>query len=480
MEIQIIGIIAFVFGLTAFRAPTFAFCAFIVSTLLGSSAAVLLTFMGGANIQPAHLMLGFLTLGLLTQGTRMRDFDVPRETLWLALAVGYGVFGAFFLPRLFAGETYVNAIGVTEFGFAAKPIPLGPTSGNITQSIYFIGNLVCFFVSYTYARDLRNLQIISKALLAYCICNIGFAVLDLVTYATGTAFLLDFIRNSTYQLHLDTEIDGLKRIVGSFTETSAFSYAAIAALGYSSRLWLGGVAPAVTLPVALISILLLILSTSTTAYVALPVIFGFIFMTSTARVLTQRTNGTTLLFVIMTPLLGMLGMTAILLTPPIADSLYNFIDMAVLRKGSSSSGIERAAWNTFAIQNFLDTYGLGAGIGSVRASSFVIAVIANIGVIGGLAYFIFIFQVLTTKVRARESRIGTIQAAAQTACVGMLLTSIISGALIDLGLLFFTMAGIAVAATKATTPRLGVIQQQRRATNRLAPAIPGPSTSQAS
>jgi hypothetical protein len=149
--------------------------------------------------------------------------------------------------------------------------------------------------------------------------------------------------------------------------------------------------------------------------------------------------------------------------------------MAVLRKASTSSGIERTAWNVFAIQNFVDTYGLGAGIGSVRASSFVIAVIANLGVIGGLAYFIFIFQVLTTKVRARESRVATIQAAAQTACVGMLLTSTISGALIDLGLLFFTMAGIAVAATRATALKPGVVNQQRRPTNELRTATPLPT-----
>ncbi|MDB5508234.1 MAG: hypothetical protein JWL93_703 [Hyphomicrobiales bacterium] len=462
MELQFIGLIAFAVGLTAFQSPMFAFCAFIVSTLLGSSAAIILTFMGGANIQPAHLMLGFLTLGFLTQSSRSRSFEVPREAWWLAAAVGYGVFGAFFLPRLFAGETYVNAIGVTEFGFATRPIPLGPTSGNITQSVYFIGNLVCFIVSYTYARSYRNFHIAARALLAYCILNIVFAFLDLGTYLTGTGFLLDFIRNSTYQLHLDTEIDGLKRIVGSFTETSAFSYASIAALGYSARLWLGGVAPAITLPVAIVSMALLVFSTSSTAYVALPVILCFLLMTSTGRVLNKQANGTTLMFVIMTPLVGVLGLAVILLTPSVSSVLFNFIDMMVLKKATTASGIERTAWNVFAIQNFIDTYGLGAGIGSVRASSFIIAVMSNLGVIGGLAYFVFIYQVLTTRVRVRESREATIQAAAQTGCVGMLLTSTISGALIDLGLLFFTMAGIAVAATRATALTPAAVKQRRR------------------
>ena len=453
MDIQLIGLLAFAFGLSAFRNLRFAFFAFTISSLLGSSAAAILTFMGGANVQPAHLMLGFLTLGLMTQARRREKFEMPREGVWLSLAVGYGVLGAFFLPRLFAGETYINAIGVTEFGFASIPIPLGPTSGNITQSVYFVGNLVCFLVSYAFARSPGNIRVACNAYMTYCVLNVGFALVDLATYATGTAFLLDFIRNATYTLHLDTEIDGLKRIVGSFTETSSFSYASIACLGFMGRLWLGGVAPALTLTISLATIALLILSTSTTAYVALPIMLCFLLMTGGFRLLNSKTNATTLLFVVMTPLLAILALTTILLIPSVSDALYNFIDMSILRKGTSASGIERTQWNVFAFQNFIETYGLGAGVGSVRASSFVIAVLANLGVIGGGAYLMFIILVVSGQKAPRETYNGAVQAAAQTACVGMLIAATISGALIDLGLTFFILAGLATAVNETAGAR---------------------------
>jgi hypothetical protein len=232
-----------------------------------------------------------------------------------------------------------------------------------------------------------------------------------------------------------------------------FASVSLANLGFSLRLLLGGVYPAVTLPASLVTLALLILSTSSTAYVALPVLLTVVLITSALRAAKRRTNAGTVVFVFMLPLVVFFGVMIILISPDLYDTVYNFIDVSILSKAQSDSGIERTQWNMIALQNFIETYGFGVGIGGVRASSFVIAVLANMGVIGGLAYFVFIYQVLTNRVREPESFAGSVQAAAQMGCVGILGSALLSGTMVDLGLQFYILAGVAVAATKAASPR---------------------------
>lgn len=460
MEIQGIGVVTLLFGLTAFGYPNAAFAAFVASTLLGSAAAL---FIGAANIQPAHVMLGFLALGMLTNRRALQNFELPKAAFWLIGAAFYGIAGAYFLPRFFAGQTLVTAIGVTEFGYVPIPVPLGPTSGNVTQSIYFAGGVLCFLISYLFAKQRGNLRYACLSLLAVCLLNIAFAFLDLATYSTGTAFLLDPIRNSNYALLVSDEIEGIKRIAGSFSEASAFGSVSVANFGFLLRLSLGGVLPAITLPAALVTFVLVIMSTSSAAYLTLPFITAVLLINSAFRVTRRRGNIMSVLFVIMTPLVAFFGIMAILMSPELSKTLYNFIDVTILSKSQSASGIERTQWNVIALQNFVDTYGLGVGIGGVRASSWAVAVLANMGLVGGGAYFVFVYLVLAARTSEPESFSGTFQGAAQIGCIGILAGGMLAGTMVDLGLYFFVMAGVAAAASQmaAVEPVL------RRQTDRL-------------
>jgi hypothetical protein len=450
MDLQAIGLLSLALGWAAFVNVPLAISGFVISTLLGSAAAIIITSVG-ISIQPAHLLLGFVFGALLFQ----RDFrhaaigsvQPPNDAALLAATVIYGAVSAYFMPRLFAGETYINAIGATEHGFSAIPVPLAPTSGNITQTIYLAGDFVCFVLVQTYCRHEPQFKQVCKALMMYAAANVIFGVLDLATYYTGTSYLLDFIRNSTYQFHLDEEVDGLKRIAGSFTETSAFAYASIGALAYSTRLALGGVSPLINGLIAAATLTLLIMSTSTTAYVAIPLLASIIILGSQRRIFLHGTTPATAFFAIGAPLLLLVAGLGTLLDPVASAKFYGFVDSALLQKASSQSGVERAQWNTFAIQNFLDTYGLGAGVGSVRASSFPIACLANLGLIGTIFFFGFLYKVIRpAKLKLKpESFEYTAKAAARTSCIALVLTSSISGSLIDLGLPFFVLAGLATS-----------------------------------
>ena len=449
MTVEIIGAITILIGtVSLFLGADAALGAFVCLTLLGSAGAILLG--GAGTIQPAHLMLGFVAVAVFTRpgslAPAMRSLTFPREGFWLAGTVAFGVAGAYLLPRLFAGATGINAIGATDEGPSLVLVPLGPTSGNITQSVYLVADLVCFLAVASRASTARGFERLSSALLVYAAANVGFAVIDLLTAASGTGFLLGFIRNADYQLHVEETTGGLRRIVGSFTETSAFSYATIGSLGFTTRLWLAGHRPRLTGALSLASLLFLALSTSSTAYAATPVVLALLYAGALARTARGTARPVNLAFLAFAPLAALMIGLAVALVPATAAAVQDFLDVAIFEKSSSQSGLERAQWNQTALQNFVDTDGLGGGLGSIRASSFPLAVLSNLGLLGALGFAAFFARVFRP---AREpddtaSRKAGPQAA-RMACAGLLAAATVSGALVDLGLPFFVFAGLACA-----------------------------------
>ena len=450
MSVPAIGLITLAIGLLAlFRGADMALLCFMPMALLGSAGAVLLG--GAGTIQPAHLMLGFVLLAVFVKPARfavpLRSATFPREGFWLILVVVYGVVGAMLLPRVFAGTTGVNAIGATDYGPSVLLVPLGPTSGNITQSVYIVADGLCFMTVLTCGSTARVFAVVVRAILAYCIADIVFAAIDMATSATNTGDLLGFIRNADYQLHLDEVTGGMKRIVGSFTEASAFSYATVGILGFTARLWLAGRWPRLTGGISFLSLGLLAFSTSSTAYVATPGLAAVVYAGAVLRVIRRGAAApVSFAFLALTPVALLAIVAAIALSPSASATMWDFISVTLLDKSTSQSGIERAQWNLTAWRNFQDTLGLGGGLGSIRASSFPLAVLSNLGVVGAVGFAGFFASVFwADRGDVPHSLDADLRSAARTACAGLLIGAAVSGALVDLGLPFYVFAGLACA-----------------------------------
>src|SRR5258707_13828386 len=102
-------------------------------------------------------------------------------------------------------------------------MPLAPASGNITQAIYFLGDIVCFVIFYAHACKPAGLKAITYAAIAAAGIDLAFAVIDLGGYWTGAGDLLAFLRNGSYRMLDDAVILVFKSILGSFSEASTFS-----------------------------------------------------------------------------------------------------------------------------------------------------------------------------------------------------------------------------------------------------------------
>jgi hypothetical protein len=459
MTVEIVGIFAIAFGISSFLlGPSFAIYVFMISTLFGASAALILTAMGGSPISPSHLLLGFLVANLVTRNdiwrSAARGLAFPHAGFWLCLTTVYGVVSAFFLPRMFAGLTYVFAARA-EAGAGYTLIPLGPSTGNITQTIYFTADFICFMACYAYASAHDGKKVMTSVVLIWATLNLIFALLDLVTYWTNTTEVLNFIRNSTYRIMNDTEVAGFKRIVGSFSEAAVFATTTLGLFAFTGRLWLCGVYPRFTFIISALSLCALIFSTSTTGYVGLFALLAIAYLQCFIRTLTGRVTSQTVVFVALLPLVVSIVVIALALNDVYWLYIKNLLNTMVLNKMSTDSGVERTAWNKQALMSFFDTSGLGAGIGSLRASSFLIAVPASIGVIGAVTYAAFLFCVLFgRRERTRESDPfeDAGQQAARAACLACLLSASVAGAFVDLGLIFFIYAGLACGAPRSLQP----------------------------
>jgi hypothetical protein len=446
MTIELIGVIALTLGIVSiFCPPAFIVNLFLYSILLGASAASILEALGGASLQPAHLLLGFLVFRLLRDNVIVRNiihgFAFGRPGFWLLLTTIYCTATAYILPRLFAGQTLV----VPARAESAYVIALAPSMTNLTQSIYFIGDFVCFVVLSGYATSLEGRKVLGNAALRFAALNLIFAVLDLVTYFTNTTELLSFIRNGTYGLLSDTEVAGFKRIVGSFTEASSFGSMTLGCFAFTGKLWLRGIRPRLTSILTFLSFAALIFSTSTTAYVGLFAFLAFSYLENLPRILHRSITSQMAIFIFVIPVIAAIVVIAIGFSDTYSIYLRDLLDTFVLKKMTTDSGMERSSWNRQAMENFFDTFGFGTGNGSLRTSSFPIAVLANLGIVGAVLFGLFFLTVFFSfrKRRPIDGLDDAYRQAAKSACFAWLITATVSGALVDLGLAFFALAALA-------------------------------------
>jgi hypothetical protein len=284
--------------------------------------------------------------------------------------------------------------------------------------------------------------------------NLLFAGLDLVTYWSGTTALLGFLRNATYRMLDEAVMGDFKRIVGSFPETSTFAYYTVSLFAFCTKLWLSRVWTFATGPLVLLSLAALVFSTSSSGYAGLAAFLAMLFLVGLGQIATRPVPKPIFAFVTIMPVLVVALVVGLRLHPASWQTVSELVEQTVIDKLSSQSGVERSRWNQQALINIADTAGLGGGVGSVRASSFPIAVLGNIGVIGGLMYGVFLIAVLIRHRRGWTDPFPrACQSAARWACFAQLAAASVAGSFIDLALPFFIFTGLSCASPEPASSR---------------------------
>lgn len=477
MNFQFLGFLTVIVGVASLAAPVgWAFSILIVSTVFGSAAAFNLPGLGGASVLVPSLFLLFFALRVFLAFGEQQIFAglaFPRPGFVLLVLTMFGLVSAIFFPRLFEGVTQTmiveRSIGTRSLIFLQ---PLHFSSNNITQTVYAIGGLVCFAFTFAFFRRTAAPEAFISAILIVSITNLTFAALDIITYFSHTEYLLDFLHTANYALLTDAEKGGLKRISGTFPEASAFADFTLILFGITASLWLDRIRSRLTGIVASLSLLALVFSTSATALLGLAAILPLLVIRSLAKSRQEPGGGRPVFIVALIVAIPMIVLFIPIFMPEIATNLSEFFDEMVLSKADSDSGRERFMWNAMAYQTFLDTSGLGAGLGSARASSFALVLLSNLGVEGALIFAVFVLVTLVANTKTRSWVSTEASAVARASKVGFLAalaTAFTSGTVYDLGLMFYILAGTIAALTSPLPVQTEALStDQRRYSQKLA------------
>ncbi|MEM6536815.1 MAG: hypothetical protein AAF668_03700 [Pseudomonadota bacterium] len=454
MEIMPVTGLALLFCVLTFARPIkWGLPIFGVSLALKTASAVNLTSVGGASVLIGQLVLIALVGGFAFRPDLRRDAIVFAQRNKSILLIGafavYGTLTAIFMPRIFEGA--VNVVSLERN--ASATATLQPNTGNITQSAYLLSEIFVVWII-AYVVNLPGGVIRATRMInAFTVAHLLFALIDA---APGSAAFMEFLRTANYEIHSTHTVAGMRRWIGSYSEAAAFGGASVVVFSYNfvrfvqtRGTWF--------LVASTLSLLCTIASLSSTAYVTLGFMGGVwglsLLWSLMARSGQAREHKISAVIAFFSVLLLIVS----ILIDPVREFALDMFDRLIGTKLSSDSGIERSSWNRMAIQNAVDTYGLGVGLGGARASSLVTALLSNTGIFGAMLFVAFLLTTILRKfpsVRQADADAAyifqrRIFSASRAAILAGLFSSIVSGTTVDIGPTCFCFAGIAAGLLAA-------------------------------
>ncbi|MEO1014349.1 MAG: hypothetical protein AAFX08_04090 [Pseudomonadota bacterium] len=460
MEVTPIGVLCLL-AVAIVVARPFSFGMLIVAGFipLQAAAAANLWAVGGMSLICAHVLVGALVAGValrprLAQGALQSGVS-KSAVLILALFVLYGAFSAFMFPRLFEGEVAVYSLErAAEGGISLSP--LHPTTGNITQPFYMAINLFLFGVAAFILSSAGGLVRATHVVNTVTLVHLAFAIVSVAPYLPPNAILLDFIRTANYAINDHHSLAGVPRLIGSYPEPAVFGSLSVGLFAWNfvrfmqtRGLW--------HFVAALMLLGCIALSLSTTAYATLIVMIGLWALHSAYRAVRNGLEPGHVSALLFGAAFAGIGASLILIEPMQAFSAEVF-ERLFGSKLQSSSGRERGAWAMQSFQNFVDTYGLGVGLGSARASGLAAVLVGNVGVVGAILYLAFLNRsflrpwprAVANSAARDQAYARRIFVAARAGAASLLASQLISGGSVDAGLLFILFAAVATSAFPAS------------------------------
>ena len=437
----------------------------IASFTFGATALVTLPGLGGASpLISMVFLVALLATVALRPGflARLAKVFAQQPTAWLILLLLlYTIVGAITLPRIFAGGTTVF-VPVRIEGRVAEVL-LSPTSGNISQLLYFTISCLSFFALAVLLPQRGTLSAVRKGFFLFVTLHVALGFIDLFGKAAGLGDVLAPIRSASYAMHTNVDVAGFWRIAGAQAEASTFGAKCVSLLAFTYVYWRGTrCTHAFLLSIALLA--LLILSTSTTAYVGGAILALFLLASLTTDAVRDRLRKEDLVLLVGAFAALTLIVAVVVYNERALDPFWQLFDAMILDKSSSDSGQERAYWNYQSLQSVLDTVGLGIGLGSSRASSWTIAVISQLGIVGSVMIGLLVVEIIRSgglrHARELDQETRATALSLRATALATLLTESISGGAVNPGIVFFMT--LAVVLSLRTSSRRRPIPQTIR------------------
>jgi O-Antigen ligase len=395
------------------------------------------------------MFLGVLWLiRLFAESASSFSFAVDRRILpactWLAAFLLIAVF-SLVMPIYIDGSLVI-----------ASPIlgdntetPLRFTSHNFTQLLYLaFGLLIAICVAHRnlredYRRETERILLYSGIFVALWglfqfFCNItGFTYPDFIFNNSNSPYAKGFLQTLD-----NTE---LTRISSVCLEPSVFALSLVSLLPLTFPAWLRkGAVISITVDrlSSVLFIVALLLSTSSTAYLALVLAFLLLGMVLMRTKSISRAQSVGLVVAA-----GVLGAGAVAVLFATVSSMSDIVAAALLSKGSSASALERMMTIQNAFGYFQRYPVLGVGWGSATSHDLIVLLLSNVGIIGAIAFLGAMFYIVRSNWRlisSLDTPLNLSRAVWFQSLTIFLITSIIIGFPLVLGN-FWVILGMGIA-----------------------------------
>lgn len=428
------------------------------------AASVLNLVIGGhypIGVQPGMFAaaMSCLALSVYPLQGRGHQFRVPclRPILiCLGIFLGYALASSYLLPHYFANRIYVYPPREgLDIHYTAL---LHLSSTNLSQDFYAV-LMACFFwvvcQSIVQASDDRLWRRIVGGWMLGGAFAASVGLYQIVAPRFGLPFPAFFFNsNLGYAQAYRENVGSLQRLSGTFTEPSVAAFFLTCVAGYAWWRVIHGRGGVLTWIAAGLTMLALLLTTSTTAYIAL---FCVGLIVAGSLLLRVRLSAQ-MVYVALAFLLVIIPAGAFLFLRS-GTAVSQVWNLAIVHKVGSMSYLDRAASNRNAWQVMWQSWGAGVGWGSTRASSLFFNLLANAGVIGFASLAGFLGLVVNLAGKARPYLPAPWRAevnAGLVAIVAMLLAGLLAVpdvAQLPLWLVLAMLAGIGARVRLAQSAR---------------------------
>jgi hypothetical protein len=317
-------------------------------------------------------------------------------TLWACL-------GAVVAPRFFLGHVsvYPPRVGLTGLTL------LVPSSTNLTQCLYIVFLLLFVRAACLRVADSPELiRSVQKALHVAAVTIIGTGAYQLLSFYRGWTFPNELLHsNPGYaQEYAQLISRDIQRVSSTFTEPSVAACYLGGIFVYSLWRLLTGPTSAWMLVLSATSAVMLVLTTSTTGFIVLLLVFLILIgkLVFSRRWVNRLSLATALVMLLAVPLFFGVASQVSSIRFPYQEQISLLVE-SVGEKRTDLSFQQRSAADAQSITILADTYGVGAGFGSTRSSSFFTNMLGNTGVPGILLLVLFAARLVRVVKVAREN-----------------------------------------------------------------------------
>jgi hypothetical protein len=311
----------------------------------------------------------------------------------LVLFLIYAAWSGLVYPFVFHGATVLNS-------HYSSPVPLSWGISNLSQLCYLLAAAVVYFCALGSSRE--ELESALHWYVRGCVLAAFFAFYQLANATHHVPFPSAILySNPSHVIYPAYMINGVWRVNSTFTEASDMAtYLApgVALLGWDVLIRPFNLGRFFCLILMIAS---LILTVSTLGYlsltfllVAAPVLYGY--HTLRKRALAPAT---------LTIALLICGIgTCLYLTTDISVTVTKVVRAVLLDKKESVSYRERAQSGQAAMETASETYYMGAGWGSARASGLMYVLMGNVGIVGSFLFVAFIASLFLPMLHGNHAR----------------------------------------------------------------------------